>query len=264
VKHSIILFISLIFLVSLSSEERWQYTDYDTVDHTSFREYTIFNRPIDFDDIDYPLLHASILFITNEMRIQYKLPALPFALELERSAFNHSKNMVQYKFFSHTDPHNSNRSRTEDRARLAGISNPYLAENIAESFAIQYKAGVSVSPIDSQQGTFSYSRGGSQIPNLTYLSAGEAVIKQWMNSPGHRANILSVKALSIGCGAFFYHDSSFYNMPKFKMTQNFQWFKKIITSPDEPTDLAPGETDSASNKKLQKNENSETVTNPFY
>ena len=114
---------------------------------------------------------------------------------------------------------------------------PKIAENIATNFGITYRAGTSVYPRDRVNGTFSYTPSGAIIPNHTYLSLADALVTQWMNSPGHRANILSTNAFQLGCGLYFYHDSSFYNMMKIKATQNFQWFYTIV--PGKATDSDP-------------------------
>jgi uncharacterized protein YkwD len=225
--------------LSLPSADSWSHDDYKETTYKTFRDNSLFSQEINFDAIDYPLLHAAILFVTNEKRVAKGLKPLTFAIELERAAYNHSKNMVLSGFFSHTDPYNSTRSSTDKRAKLAGITNPYIAENIAQTFGIQYKSGSMVYTIDKNKGLFSYTSGGPVIPPHTYLSFGEAVVTQWMNSPGHRANILSTNAISIGCGAYFFRDTSFNNIAKFSATQNFQWFKEIV--PGEYSDTAPGE-----------------------
>ena len=48
-----------------------------------------------------------------------------------------------------------------------------------------------------------------------------------MNSPAHRANILSDKGKELGCGAYLFFKKDFNDMPMFKATQNFQWFEPI-------------------------------------
>jgi uncharacterized protein YkwD len=162
---------------------------------------------------------------------------LSFALELERSAFLHAKSMVEQNFFAHENPYDETRKTPELRGRLAGIKNPLVAENIATHFGIKYEAGAPVYPIDRTLGTFSYSGEGALIPNHTYLSFAEAIVKQWLDSPGHRRNLLSKDARQLGCGAYFYRDPDFHNMPNFKAVQNFQLFHEIL--PGKITDRWP-------------------------
>jgi len=211
-------------------QSAWRYRDYQNTTHKNFRYNQLFYQTIAFDQIDYPLLHAAIFFVTNETRVKNNGKPLAFALELERAAYHHSKRMVEQDFFGHENPHDKTRKTTEQRARLAGIKNPLLAENIALHFGIRYVANTPVYPVDPLNGTFSYeSDNGPLIPAHTYFSFAEALVKQWMDSPGHRQNILNPRALQLGCGVYFYRDHTFYNMPKFKATQNFQLYREIVS-----------------------------------
>lgn len=219
------------------AQPHWQHGDYQTTTHKNFRSNQLFQQTIAFDQIDYPLLHAAIFFVTNEARVKNKRPPLAFALALERAAYHHSKRMAEQNFFGHEDPYDKRRKTAPQRAQLAGIKNPTLAENIAIHFGIQYRANAPVFPVDRLKGTFSYAPDGPLIPAHTYLSFAEAIVKQWMDSPGHRANILNREAVQLGCGAYFYYDRAFHNMPKFKATQNFQLYRNI--APSRVTDPWP-------------------------
>jgi len=230
-------FIVFLFYSTAFPQTRWRHSDYQTTTHKNFRSNKLFRQTIVFDQIDYPLLHAAIFFVTNEARVNNKRPALAFALALEHAAYHHSKRMAEQNFFSHEDPFDKTRQTASQRAQLAGIKNPALAENIAIHFGIQYQANAPVYPVDRLKGTFSYEPGGPLIPAHTYLSFAEAIVKQWMDSPGHRANILSREAVQLGCGAYFYYDRGFHNMPKFKATQNFQLYREIV--PERARDRWP-------------------------
>ena len=223
-------FFITVFLCSTAfSQSAWNYSAYQNTTHKNFRQNILFSQPIELDRIDYPRLHATIFFVTNETRVKNRRQALAFAVELERAAYLHSKYMVEQNFFSHENPFSNRRKTTEQRAKLAGIKNPLIAENIATHFGIKYKAGTPVYRVDAEKGTFSYEPGGLLIPNHTYLSFAEAIVAQWMDSPPHRANLLSKDAVQLGCGAYFYRDKRFYNMPTFKVTQNFQLYRRIVS-----------------------------------
>ena len=213
---------------------RWQESDYSNWNHTNYRNNPLFQETIDFNNIDYRRIAATVFYATNEIRQRHNLSIFDYARELEISAYNHSKEMTLRNFFDHSNPHNPSRRTTGDRARLAGITNPYLAENIAQSFAIQYQAGRSVYGIDGNNGLISYTSGGTPIPPHTYLTFADAVLNQWMNSPGHRANILNTNGLQLGCGVYLFRKQSFFNVPYFNATQNFQWYHRIV--PGQATD----------------------------
>lgn len=201
--------------------------DYQQYSVKGFRDNKSFLRAIDFVNPDYALINAAVFYVTNEQRVRKKLPPLEHNSHLELAAWHHSKSMADGRFFNHINASVKARRTPDDRAKLAGITNPYIAENIAEMPAIEYVQGKEVFVIDKKAGTFSYTNGGEVIPPHTYLSFAEAVVAQWMDSPPHRKNILSKEALQLGCGIYLYADRDFYNMPTFKATQNFQQFEPV-------------------------------------
>jgi uncharacterized protein YkwD len=231
------LLLALLFYSTAFPRANWHFSDYQTTTHRNFRSNKLFHQIIAFNQIDYPLLHAAIFFVTNEARVKNKRPPLTFALALERAAYHHSKRMVEQNFFNHENSSDKTRKTAQQRAQLAGIKNPMLAENIATHFGIQYQANSPIYPVDPLKGTFSYAPDGPLVPAHTYLSFAEAIVKQWLDSPGHRENILNRQALQLGCGVYFYSDLEFHNMPKFKATQDFQLYRNVI--PDRATDQWP-------------------------
>jgi len=82
------------------------------------------------------------------------------------------------------------------------------------------EAGKSVFSPSQNGGYFSYKYKGEPIKNHTYLSLAEAALIQWMNSKGHRANILRGFAYQ-GCGGYLEVLKNQDQFPKFRLTQNF-------------------------------------------
>jgi len=190
----IILLLGFFIPVPLAAAPAWNRDSYKVIDHTSFRKAEVFNRKIDYAEIDYALLNAAIFFLTNEQRVKKKLKPLKYVPELEIMAWHHSKQMAERRFFSHTNSRDKKRRDADDRAKLAGITNPSIAENIAYS-------------TEEQE---------------TYMEVAAMLVKLWMNSKGHRENILSKDALQLGCGAY-YHKGTWHG------TQNFQWYSSVKT-----------------------------------
>lgn len=182
-----------------TNSNQWNREMYNSMDLNTFRSNELFLKTIDFNNIDYPRLHACLFFLTNEIRNFQGRALLTFAPQLEIASYHHSKAMLEEDFFSHQNPMNSARESETQRAKLAGIANPYIAENIAY-------------------------QGGSIRKGSNYLSAAEVFIKQWMNSSGHRQNILSKDAQQLGCGVY----SDGFN---WYATQCFQWFQTIQPGP---------------------------------
>ena len=200
---------------------------YTRLNVNNFREDPSLNQQIDVENPDYPRLNAAIFYATNEQRRQRNLPLLAHSSLLEKSASVHSKDMCEKNFFGHTNPNDKRKRYPNDRARLSGILNPFLAENIATAFGLQYEQDKDV--VAKGPGKFSYPNKTNLIPPHTYLSVADFLLKSWMNSEGHKKNILSDDALQLGCGTWMYLDKSFNQMPTFVATQNFQEYEEIKT-----------------------------------
>ncbi len=105
---------------------------------------------------------AEVIRLTNVERTANNCPALKSSATLTRSAQAHSDDMAARNYFSHTSL--DGRSPF-DRMKAAGYSYRMAAENIAA---------------------------GQPTP--------QAVVTAWMNSAGHRANILNCGLTEIGVG----------------------------------------------------------------
>jgi uncharacterized protein YkwD len=204
-KNFLSLIISLIFVNISFGQSLWKVEDYEKWDHRNFRQNQSFNEPFSISNPDYLLLDAALFFITNEERSKAGIPPMRYHKFLEVAAYNHSLKMATTGFFSHYNSIDVSRKSTGDRGKLAGITNPHIAENIAYNFP----------------------KNGS-----TYMQVAALVIKQWMNSPGHKENILSKSGRQMGVGAY-YIDNKIYG------TQAFQWFEDIIENPNGGTDQLP-------------------------
>lgn len=205
---------------TLTAQSIYAETDYNT-----YRNHLAFQKTIDPKNFDIDLLNASIFFATNAIRAENGLSILSYHAALEEAAGIHSQDMAKDNFFSHTNPKNKKHREADDRAIVAGIANPHLAENIIEGFILQYQSNMQVIPVEP--GVFRNPETNQLLAAHTYLSLSDALLEGWMNSQGHRENILSDKALELGCGVALYYMDDFNHMPAVKATQNFQWFEKI-------------------------------------
>jgi Ca2+-binding RTX toxin-like protein len=106
-----------------------------------------------------------VLTLTNEFRAQNGLSALKLNTELNAAAYAHSEDMAKQDYFDHIG---KNGSKPWDRAKVVGYEAQAMGENIA--------AG--------------------------YTTAAE-VVQGWINSPGHRANLLNTKYTELGVGYFY-------------------------------------------------------------
>ena len=115
-----------------------------------------------------PVVRAAVLCLHNKERTQRGLPPLKENAKLRKAAKGHSDNMVAKHFFDHTAPDGSD---MVDRILGTGYANGQgwsLGENIA------------------------WGTGN--------LATAREIHAAWMQSPGHRANILRRQFREIGIG----------------------------------------------------------------
>lgn len=113
-----------------------------------------------------------LLRLVNEVREENGLNALTYNTTLERAAQLYAEDMRNQNFFSHESPDGTT---FDERIQKQGYPGPcpqpgcriqlYLGENLAKGF-----------------------------------STPEAVLQGWMNSPGHKANILNEHFAEVGFG----------------------------------------------------------------
>ncbi|HEY9474539.1 MAG TPA: CAP domain-containing protein [Mycobacteriales bacterium] len=102
-----------------------------------------------------------VLDLTNAERAKAGCPALTMDSRLQQAAQGHSQDMADKDYFAHNDPDGTT---PWDRAEAAGYPNA-SGENIAMGYPTPAK-----------------------------------VMEAWMNSSGHRANILNCESLELGVG----------------------------------------------------------------
>ena len=120
-----------------------------------------------------------VVVLVNQERQIHHLPPLQVDSRLHAAALGHSEDMALNDYFSHTSQDNRNPG---DRITQAGYAWNTYGENIAAGY-----------------------------------STPSAVVEGWMNSPGHRANILRSSFCDIGVG-LAYSAASRYG---YYWTQNF-------------------------------------------
>jgi uncharacterized protein YkwD len=223
-KYRVIMLMALfctVPFITVIADTVWDESLYGTYDAASFGNYAHAREPIDFDNIHYNLLNAAIFYETNRMRLKHGRDPFIHAQSLEDAAFMHATDMVRFNFLSHTNPHESKKRTFTQRLAMFGVEQGYRAENISEMFGIRYVPGSPLIPPDTAGAAFKDFNTGKPIQRHSYLTLAEALLNGWMNSSGHRANILNSNLIYLGCGAYHYKNKSFYGMDQFKAVQNF-------------------------------------------
>lgn len=199
--HYVVL--SVICSVSLIGRaQSWTDDMYALYTYANYTNFAPFNQSIESTDYSNDLLEAAVFYETNRQRVIHGLSPLEYEYNLRVSAHNHSVTMVEHEFFSHESPLPGMTS-PRDRIEATGLNPQTTGENIALR-SIEY----------------------------TYSETAKELLKQWMNSSGHRANILDKDFTQLGCGVAFYVGD--YNVIYIKATQNFMrpWedYQAVINS----------------------------------
>ncbi len=158
-------------------------------------------QPIEPQAFDRRLLAAAVFHETNLRRAQNRMRPLQHDERLDRAAAMQADIMASRNELAHMTPDEPNRRTPAERVRAAGLTPAYVAENVATHFGIRYRPGTPAYP--SNRGgrrVFSAAPGGPPIPPHTYVTFARSLVDQWMDSPGHRANILADRAARMGAG----------------------------------------------------------------
>ena len=190
----------------------------------SFLDLSELKQKVDASFSNYDLLNAAVFWLTNSEREKHGLIPFMFHYKLRQMATLHSHQMRAHRFFNHENPYEPRYKTLNDRLDYVKDSsfNGFMAfgENIAlcptlngpKTFIVRYENGV----------PHFYDNNGEEMHLFTCLEYALSVVKGWMNSPGHRANILNPSFEYLGCGcAGFEKEGNNYSILYFNLTQNF-------------------------------------------
>ncbi len=139
--------------------------------------------------INQDLLERAILAEVNYYRCKANRHALVLAPDkLNKVAHGHSNWMAGTGKMSHTGGKSTGRTLS-DRVRRSGLSARTYAENLA--FLPRYRFGGKPFRVKDRQGCRFQLADGREVGPHTYRSLARSVVKMWMESPGHRRNLLS-------------------------------------------------------------------------
>lgn len=138
-------------------------------------------------------IEKRVFELVNTERAKRGLKAYGCSRELESLARLHSQNMVKYSFFSHTD-YEGKDARDRKLKYFPGLFSSNIAENIA------YNVG------------------------KTEEETAQKLMRAWMISPTHRANILSSEYTYLGVGVVEHGEHAY-------ATQNFGDLIAVLKGP---------------------------------
>ena len=156
---------------------------------------------VSVDNINYQILYREILEDLNIERIKYSKKAFSISRELNKAAILHSEQMNKYHFFSHVNKKNKKFATLLDRVLYVDGNFPFLAENIADIVMLNIPNNKRISIKQEGNKILYFDENGSRINYHTYESLANKVVQSWMNSKGHRKNILNGDYSETGLGA---------------------------------------------------------------
>ncbi len=179
---------------------------YANFDWDTFEQWHVANEKIDPNKVDYNLLQAAIFFYTNQYRVSKRLKPVEFQPNLGNAAMYHTKEMGDKRFYDHVNRKDRTMRTAMDRAQKFGYSGGAIGENLALEFVLNYKAESSywhersANTIKYYYGDSGHNKG--YVPQHTYLSLGKSIVQAWINSPGHRENLLHKEFKYLGVGVY--------------------------------------------------------------
>lgn len=156
----------------------------------SARPERAFATQISAGAMNVALLDRAILFHSNRARCQMGLRPLGPDPRLREAATGHSADMVRLGFFDHTSPV-PGKTTMGERLKAGGVAYRTAAENLATAKRLEIGDGQPVYPIGQDRCAYRYTPRGKRVPVRTYDSLARNLVTRWLESPGHRRNLLN-------------------------------------------------------------------------
>ncbi len=154
---------------------------------------------LDIGRLDRAILAAAIFAETNRVRENLRLPLFRRAPKLDEAADLEAAFGRVSLPPSHTNPFPRIGTPLE-RVKFVGLKPRLVAENIAllSSFEIDANVGVGVA-VHGGRREFVNSETQELLRPATYRGFATEVVKAWMQSPGHRENLVNPALQFLGC-----------------------------------------------------------------
>ncbi len=178
---------------------------------------TAANTIVPSSRINQKLLNDAVRAEVNYHRCRAGLSALASAgSPLASEARKHSQWMAKRQQLTHRSTV-AGRASLKQRIKASGVSFKMGSENIGMVHRYQVD-NQRFKIVDSNQCKFSTMQ-GQPLPAHSYASLARHIVNLWMNSPGHRRNILDRRARMVSTAVAFDPKSQYCG--RFWLTQNF-------------------------------------------
>jgi len=182
-----------------SYAKTWIDSDY------SSNDYELDKRP----EINITALEKKVHELTNTERKKYGIKELKYDNKLNNIAREHSKDMAKNNFFEHDNLKGEDPSTRASKAGYSCYKNygSYYTKGIAENIFQTWTY--------SSYSTYGSSDDGFNYEWTSVDKMAKEIVDGWMNSPGHRENILTKTYDKEGIGVAIASNEAVY------VTQNF-------------------------------------------
>jgi len=175
-----------------------------------------FLKPVPTRNIDQALFSRAMQMEADYARCRRGRAHVATAPELTEAAAGHSRWMAGARRLDHDSTVPGRRS-LKARMRATGLRFRSAAENIAAFDRYRFPDGAF--RIRNADACIFATQAGKPIPPHSYASLAQAVIAGWMNSPGHRKNLLHRRIRLVGAGLGF--DPTAPYCGRFYITQDY-------------------------------------------
>jgi uncharacterized protein YkwD len=162
-----------------------------------FARQPALDERIEVARFDRVLMARAIFHETNQVRLKLGLPAFGRLPELDEAADLEAAVGKVYQPPSHTNPFPMIGTPLA-RVQYVGLKSEMVSENIALLSIYETDAGVGMVVREGRR-HFVHPETHVELQRATYRGFARYVVQSWMESPGHRANIINVSLAYLGC-----------------------------------------------------------------
>lgn len=156
---------------------------------------------VTWDNFDAERLAIGVFAETNRVRRAHGLaPLRPYPHLREAADLQAFSNAITGTV-SH-DGLFAGRANAWERVRAQGIQPELVLENVLSNLVRTAPSGGAVRIVMRADGSADRREDatGAELPWPTYRELAQRIVQQWMESPGHRANLLNPRVTRLACG----------------------------------------------------------------
>lgn len=173
--------------------------DYRRLSETQFAALPVLAAPLDPATLDPALLARAIFHESNRLRRELDLPRFRSSGPADAAATTQA-GLIALRILPGHDNPRPGLAQPSDRIRRAGLKAEIVAENVAQAPMLQVGAKGDWNVVTREgRRVFVDPATGRELARHTYASFARDVVRRWMESPRHRANLTAPAFELLGC-----------------------------------------------------------------